>query len=214
MMRVVSPVLCVSLRKSGSNTSFVVISPHPDHPTAASGWHYQTAGIISDGVNRGGFSTGSYTQDIPTSGSATFNGRAYGYYKWSDSAQRFLTRANATITVDFSAGTADIETSDSRRVTYDDSSDISANYGNDAFKSFNNNTDASDANFLNFEGTLTYDASNKSFTGSVAGNNDGTKVGTGSATMRAYGPNAEEVGGVFRFDVADREYVGGFGAKR
>ena len=201
------------LKKSGSNTSFVLISPHPDHATYASGWQYQTVGVTNDGTGkRGGFSTGSFTNDIPTSGSASFTGRAYGYYKWGGSSQRYITRADASIAVNFGAGTAAITTTNSRRVEYDDSSDISINDGDDAFSSFANAVNASDAAFLDFTGTLTYDANNKWFRGEV----NATMFSTGDAVMKAYGPNAEEMGGVFNLESADgsRKYAGAFGAKK
>ena len=63
---------------------------------------------------------------------------------------------------------------------------------------------------LDMAGILTYAAGTNSFTGNVV-----TTGLTGTSTGRFYGPNAEELGGVFGLSGAGLEsYSGGYGAIR
>ena len=59
-------------------------------------------------------------------------------------------------------------------------------------------------------GTLNYAAGSNAFSGNVSA----TGL-TGSSSGQFYGPNAEELGGVFSLEGAGVEtYIGGYGAKQ
>ncbi len=167
------------------------------------GLNYQTFGIMYNDLGRGGFSTGLFTNNIPTQGTQNFAGRAYGYYQ--NGGDKYLTRAKILIDADFDVETATITTSETRRVK------ISGNVLNDrnggSFEGFNGS--AADDDSLNFTGSLSYNASYKWFRGNVT-----AALGDGEAVMKAYGANAEEVGGTFRLENADATqiYAGAFGA--
>ena len=187
------------------NRITVVHEPDSNKPWS---WEYQTVGIIDDGTAKGGFSTGAFTNDIPTNGNSNFEGYVFGYYKNGDDG--YLTRATATVAVDFAEGTANITTSATKRITPPtiEASGNGTAVGGSSFKN------ASTDNSLNFTGTLRYQELYKWFRGDVS-TTDGTTLTSGDATMKAYGPNAEEVGGVFRLQNSDgtKTYAGAFGAK-
>ncbi|MCH9852463.1 MAG: transferrin-binding protein-like solute binding protein, partial [Alphaproteobacteria bacterium] len=189
------------------NTNRITIVHRPNSGEPWS-WNYQTVGIIDDGTAKGGFSTGAFTNDIPTNGNSNFEGYVFGYYKNGDDG--YLTRATATVAVDFAEGTANITTSATKRITPPtiEASGNGTAVGGSSFKN------ASTDNSLNFTGTLRYQELYKWFRGDVS-TTDGTTLTSGDATMKAYGPNAEEVGGVFRLQNSDgtKTYAGAFGAK-
>jgi hypothetical protein len=64
---------------------------------------------------------------------------------------------------------------------------------------------------LDFTGTLTYAAGTNAFSGPV--NTTGSTM-TGNTTGRFYGPNAEEMGGVYSLGGSAGTMIGGFGGKR
>ncbi len=191
------------ISRDNDNNSYVVVAHEADK--SPWNWDYQTVGILYKNNSlggSGGFSTGSFTNDVPTSGSASFTGRAYGFYRSGTS--EYLTRANATIVTNFSAGTATIATTDTRKTVVGANIGNGYGFGDSGFHSF-----SSDETILNFTGTLSYNAYHKEFKGVVTG---GTNAGSGEAVLKAYGPNAEEVGGVFKLEGNNRYYAGGFGA--
>ena len=164
---------------------------------------YQTFGIIYHDLGRGGFSTGLFTNNIPTQGTQNFVGRAYGYYV--NGGNKYLTRAKIFIDADFDNGSATITTSETRKVKF--SGNVSNDRTGGSFAGANGS--ATDDDSLNFTGNLSYNAKYKWFRGNVT-----AALGDGEAVMKAYGPNVEEVGGTFRLKNADATqiYAGAFGA--
>lgn len=165
----------------------------------AVGWNYQTFGLWATAPTAttwltGAISVGSPTpaSAVPTTGSATFTGLAAGLYTDPVGAL-FATSANMTANVDFSARSVGFGTS-STMVT-----------DTNGMQSPNSNIDLS--------GTLTYAAGTNQFTGSVQTSD---KTLNGSATGQFYGPNAEEIGGVYGLTAGTgvSSMLGGFGGKR
>ena len=163
------------------------------------GWDYQTFGGWIDGRGTGSGRTGAMSvgnatagSSIPTSGSATFTGFASGTYADSN-GEGFVTLANSSVSANFVSRTAILTTSNTQKV------------------SLASGTSSSASN-LNLTGTLTY----SSATNSLATTSTGltTQGGmSGSANARFYGPNAEEIGGVFAVRGTSPEaYQGAFGA--
>ncbi len=187
-----------------SSQKWIAIIHDPDNGNPFN-YHYQTFGITHDDTDKGGFSTGSFTNDLPTEGSASFTGRAYGYYNGGTAALRYVTRAWASVTVHFGTGTASFSTNSTKGSRVQDGN-VNANSGIHGFGRSSSPT-LNDLNIANT--TLTYDPIYKWFRGDVS-----ATLGDGDAVMRAYGPNAEEVGGVFKIESSDgtKTYAGGFGA--
>ena len=195
-------------------------------------WKYQTVGIMDNGnggssssdggidSTRGGFSFGLVTaeSDLPTANAnVTFTGRAYGSYKEGNSNE-YLTRADVEVMVNFSDGnrTATITTSNTRAAHSISEPGNGGGFSRDGnVKSFGNSTHSAPDTNLDFTGTLTYDDDYKWYRGDIAPTDSSSTLTTGDAAMRAYGPTAEEVGGVFKMQNSDgtKRYAGGFGAK-
>ena len=128
---------------------------------------------------------------IPGSGTATFIGYATGSYV---SAAGTGTTVFADLTVDANFGTRSL-----------------------AFSTVNTQTSSNWVDFaskpdLNLSGNLAYAAGTNRFTGTVS------SVGglTGDSTGQFYGPNAEELGGVFLLKGSGpvETYAGAYGAKQ
>ena len=165
-------------------------------------WNYQTFGIWETGRSTGagtagGISAGSTTlgSSIPTSGSATYNGR-FGGVMSSQTGRDYLSKGDVTVGVDFAARTLAFNTSLSQFMT-PIADTPTWHYGN---------------SFDIRPATLTYTLGTNSFTGSVY---DGNTL-TGTATGRFYGPNAEELGGIYYLSDSSNfgMHAGAFGAKR
>ena len=163
---------------------------------ASSGWNYQTFGIWGSetatnfNLSFGSFGAATPGSAVPSVGSATFNGTALGAYADSAGTQ-FVTGADMTANVNF--GTRSI-----------------------AFSTANTITRAgavtSAAPGLNLSGNLTYAAGSGQFTGTVSTANAAL---TGSTTGRFYGPNAEEIGGVYGLSGSGvSRMVGAYGGRR
>ncbi len=163
-----------------------------------SGFDYHIVGSWKDGSTSGGFTAGSLTHYIPTSGSSTFNGKVYGLYTASDT--EYVTRGTATITANFSNGSASVNVTGTEKLE-------APVFGNSV--SYTGFESASPASNLNFSGTLTYDSENEWFKGNVSASSL-----SGEAAVKIYGPNAEEAGGAFEMGSGDTTYVGGFGGKK
>ena len=163
-------------------------------------WNYQTFGIWETGRGTGlgtagGISVGTITtgSNIPASGTATYTGYYGGAFSDRD-GDDFLTRGTVSVSTDFGERTLGFQTS------------------GDEFVSPVANTPSwtGDTNQA-MSGTLTYTPANNSFTGDVT---DGYN-NSGAATGRFYGPNAEELGGVFNITgSALYLHAGAFGAKK
>lgn len=183
----------VSARNPSNNPTSVAIMAKPINL----GWNYQTFGIWETGRDSptsrkfGAMSVGNTVgTTIPTTGNPTFTGYATGSYVNAAGT-------GTTVFADLAVG-ADFGT---RSLTFNTSNtQTSSNWVN-----FTSNPN------LNLNGTLTYAAGTNRFTGSV------TSAGglTGNSTGQFYGPNAEELGGVFLLQGSGVEtYAGAYGARQ
>lgn len=163
------------------------------------GWNYQTFGIWettnggssgTDGVISAGAPTAGTA--IPTTGAATFTGIAAGEYI-DPAGVASITTATLTVNADFVARSLGFSTTGT--TTTDDFSTYIPNTG------------------LNLSGTLFYAPGTNAFTGTLT-STSGTLSGPSSG--RFYGPNAEELGGVYFLKAGSGlETMGGaYGAKR
>lgn len=177
---------------SGDSTSRAVIS----NPESGK-WNYQSFGVWENGLTStsrtvGVMSVGSPTANFNRTGSATFAGEVVGSY--IDSIGNGNTAlANLTVTADFGAMTLDLATTNTRI-----SPDV---WQGQDFVSKDN---------LNLTGTLNI-AGNGTFSGTL------TTTGglTGGSTGQFYGPDAQELGGVFVLPAAGTSvetYSGAYGA--
>lgn len=181
-----------------------------------SGWDYQTFGFWARGVNGttdpsnppryGAGSWGLKTDgaSIPTSGSnVQFTGTAGGAYHDNATGYDFLVYSDAILTADFVNRSVTISTDNAERVG------IINGLSN---QSSNGVLISSADSGLEFDGTLTYSAATNELSGAIA---NGAINPTLSGTARGYfyGPNAEEIGGVFSLTGSAGDYVGAFGAQ-
>ena len=166
---------------------------------------YQTYGTWATGAGTGRGEVGALTggfrtlvADIPTQGIAVYNGETGGRFVEDllTSGDYGWTQSDFTATADFA------------------NREISVATANTAYYDNEGNTELN-VTALDITGTLNYNDDSNSFQGLV------TNAGALSGTMigQFYGPNAEEMGGVFA--LSDRDgigsiaaYMGGFGAKR
>jgi len=165
----------------------------------ANGWNYQTYGVWTTQSNPTSVAFGAVSAGVPTPGNAvpttglaSFSGRASGYYI-DPAGATFNTDATLTANVDFQ-----------QRF-------IAFNTGNTTL--VNTGTGAKSANTgLNMTGTLNWDAGFNRFSGSVQTANDNL---SGSASGKFYGPKAEEIGGTYNLvSGPTSRMIGGFGGKR
>jgi hypothetical protein len=162
------------------------------------GFEYQTFGAWETGRGTGvgtagAFSLGSETEgsDIPTSGTAIFNGVAGGLYV-DQAGEDYVVGANAALVADFANRTADFTSTGSEKVSLVDGS-------------------VSDAAGLDLDASLTYGSGSNAMTGSVSSANGMT----GTIDGRFYGPDAAEAGGIFHLKGPGVEtYGGGFGTRQ
>lgn len=162
------------------------------------GWDYQTFGIWETDRDSttsrkfGAMSVGAPTigTAIPTTGNPTFTGYATGSYV-SPAGTGTTVFAAVTVGADFGTQTLTFNTANTQT-----SSD---------WVTFTPNGN------LDLSGNLSYAAGTNRFTGTVS------SVGglTGNSTGQFYGPNAEELGGVFLLQGSGVEtYAGAYGAKQ
>jgi hypothetical protein len=155
---------------------------------------YQSYGVWArgsgDDVLTRATSTGTATpgNSIPTTGTATYTGTAKGFYWVNGNAQRWLTTANMTAGVDF----------ERREV---------------AFSTSNMAIIGGPPPGPNFDlfGTLRYGPGNNDIRGTVT---TGDTSMSGNAQARFYGPQAQEIGGVYRVERGSSGMTGAFGGKR
>jgi hypothetical protein len=181
---------------ANANASWIAI----DAPAA--GWNYQTFGVWAMDVTPttyqlGAISAGSVTPGsaVPTTSIANFNGSAHGFM--SDAAGTpFFTAASMTANVDFQNRTIGFTTSNTQLVN------------------LNTAVQTGDTGY-NLSGNFIYAAGINQFSGTVTTANTGVTGLTGTATGRFYGPNAEEIGGIYGLTGSGRNaMIGGFGGKR
>lgn len=171
-------------------------------PEVTSPWDYQTMAtwVVTDesaGTGRlGAISVGNHTANasIPITSSATFSGKAEGIYL--DDAHNFHgVSSDAALTADFVNKTVSFATSNSK--IHDLDYKIADQSKSD----------------LDLTGTFSYSSAVNNLTASSLSSTSGWTGGTASAKF--YGPNAEEIGGVFSIRGTGKEaYEGAFGAAK
>ena len=173
---------------------------------AAAGWSYQTFGYFFGSANNGfldrsrdafvGYqSIGRQTMpsEMPTTGSAEYNGISHGYYNGNQ-----ITALNK-LHADFGKRNISYETTEASQLhTFEGTDHVIEDKPN-----------------FNLSGSASWAAKTSDFQGDIR-----TAEGlAGKWQGRFYGPNADEVGGIFGLqgtasDGSAVQYVGGFGAKR
>ncbi len=185
----------------GRRTSYVAL----DGPSSVSvvdpaffGWNYQSFGTWMEDIDPfqfGVVSAGAVTpaSAVPSTGTANFIGQAGGIY--IDGANRYGTDAQMSAFADFG----------NRSIQFSTTGTMLAPIGESAPSTLDPAT-------LNLSGNLTYAPGTSQFSGAVA--TQGSAL-TGDASGRFYGPNAEEIGGVYGLTGSGgRRMLGGFGGKR
>jgi len=180
---------------TSTTASAIVIDP----TTSPLGWNYQTFGVWERSTSltsfdAGVFSFGSPTPAtaLPTTGNATFNGLANGFFIDSTHAA-FFTTAQMTANVNWTTPSITFSTMNTQVVGLTaPSSTGTPNLG------------------LNLNGSFSYTGGVNAFSGAVTSGNGMT----GNVSGRYYGPNAEEVGGVYNLGGTAGTMMGGFGGKR
>ena len=162
------------------------------------GWEYQTFGIWETGRGQGSGYIGAITVGAPTPGSAipttgdvTFLGLSTGVYINSTGTNDYLTVSAVTADVDFLNRDITLSTTDTQKISTTTAA-------------------VTDAPNLNMTGNLSYSAGSNSFSGEV-----NTSEMNGTSTGQFYGPNAQELSGVFSLSGPGLErYAGAYGAAR
>lgn len=183
-------VAVVATNAAGTNVGVVINATNP-----LVDWKYQTFGIWETGLDTGSGTIGAMSVGTPTSGSAipktgtaTFSGVSGGIYR--DGTTDYITASSLSANVDFLNRTIALATTATEKLEVGTVTSIA------------------DPD-LDMTGTLTYATDTNAFSGSV------TATGlTGSSTGQFYGPNAEELGGVFALTGAGKTYSGAYGAKQ
>lgn len=165
----------------------------------ALGWNFQSFGAWNEqpSAGSGAFAASSFGQAtpgsaVPTSGSATFTGKAGGLYV-SPAGQQAIAASDLTVRADFSSRSLNLATS---RTTI--ASDLRS---------------PSAAPHLDLAGTLSYAPGASRFNGTLT-----SAGGTlrGQTNGQFYGPTAQELGGAFSLKSGSsvETFTGGYGAKR
>jgi hypothetical protein len=128
---------------------------------------------------------------VPTTSSATFSGHAGGFY-FDAAGNRFVTDAQMNAITDFK----------NRNIQFSTTGTLLTDMNTGA---------RSGRSGLDLRGDLSYEAGFSQFTGNV---NTVNNELTGNASGRFYGPNAEEIGGVYGLTGNGASMLGGFGGKR
>lgn len=186
----------IVLNDAGNTYDVLAVDPN------TSAFDYQTFGVWATGKDPaaaegtiGVLSAGLKTPaaSVPAAGGPTFTGKLLGFHVDTGGVGRFVT------------GTVSIESNFSARTLLFSTTGTSAIIPSIGV--------ASAKSSLDMTGTLTYAAGTNLF----VGNNVSTVGGlTGDASGAFYGPNAEEIGGVFNVKAASgvEFYSGSFGAKQ
>ncbi|MDH2999437.1 hypothetical protein A1D23_04895 [Chelonobacter oris] len=170
---------------------------------ATAGWNYQTYGMFDSGnrfVNIGAVeifqSIGEYTQNIPTGGEATYNGIASG--NGVRGGKIYATTADVSVNVDFGMRKVDFQTSNTKKYEFDSNNKLK---------------DGFNASDLDLKASLALKKGEAGFTGEIKTADDSMK---GDIRGLFYGPNADEIGGIFGVQKEENgDYlIGGFGARR
>jgi hypothetical protein len=192
-----TPGACSGTKANGSALG-VVIDP------VFYGWNYQSFGIWAQDTSPTGFRAGTISAGAASPVSAlplstgTFMGHASGFFVDRNGVFG-VTDADMTAIANFGAGTINFATT------------------NTTFFGSTTLPNGAPASGLDLTGTLTYGPGNR-FSGTVDAVRpiDGSNPQiTGTATGRFYGPNAEEMGGVFGLgSTIGERYLGAFGGRR
>lgn len=171
-------------------------------------WEYQTFGVWESGRGSasgtiGAISIGAPTTGaaIPTLGSATFTGLTAGIYVDAAGVD-YVTSSTLNVDVDFAARTLDLTTSNTLKTSLAGGGAVADN----------------NLNLTSSGPQVGYDLLLNSFsvpvTAAGSTGNPGDLAGTSSGQF--YGPNAEELGGVFSLSnpATDEYYSGAYGAKQ
>jgi hypothetical protein len=173
---------------AGDEVDLIIVSPANFEYQKFGGW--QAENISGNSGDAGVFSVGMSTpvSGIPTSGTATYSGEAFGWLI-DDSGENDNLHALFNATANFSNRTLAMSTTNS-----------AVDFGEQP------------APQHNITGTLSYASDSGVFSGDVS-NNSGHN---GSATGKFYGPNAEEIGGVISIqgNTAISATTLGFGAQK
>ena len=170
-------------------------------PENSSEWNYQTMAtwLLTDeakGTGRiGAMSVGNQTAvaSIPTTSTATFTGVAEGMYI-TDSLDFYGVSSVVELEANFGDRSVEFTTTDSKIHDIDTRT-------------------TSEKNDLNLTGTFTYSEDVNQLTTTSLSTTSGWTGG--EATAKFYGPNAEEIGGVFSIRGTGKQaYEGAFGAKK
>jgi hypothetical protein len=159
-------------------------------------WEYQSFGVwdlpAQGTISALSFGAATPPSAVPTTGSATFNGKLGGLYV-SPSGQGSVASATVVVNADFSQRSLNFASS-----------------GTTLTRDFGSKTAAPN---LNLNGTLAYAPGTNSFSGTLT-NAGGTISGTSNG--RFYGPAAQELGGVFtlKSPTGSETFTGAYGGKR
>lgn len=164
------------------------------------GWNYQSFGIWETGRLTGNgdisvMSIGAPTEGkaIPISGTAIYTGKSIGFYT-DATGHGNTTFSDVSVNANFATRTLGLSSTGTFKTSDYATTTLAPN--------------------LDLTGTLTYVAGTNSFAGPLT--NGGTLSGT--STGRFYGPNVEELGGVFILQAGSGQpretYGGSYGAKR
>jgi hypothetical protein len=184
------------LTNVAGTASMIVIDPI----SQPAGFNYQTFGVwdrvtAATSFDAGVFSVGNPTPGsaIPTTGTGNFTGFANGFFVDGTTHNAFFTTANMTATANFAAQTIVFSTINTLTLSPNNPSALGvANAG------------------LDLNGNFSYPAGTNLFFGTVTSANGMT----GSATGRFYGPNAQEIGGMYNLSGTAGQMMGAFGGKQ
>jgi C-lobe and N-lobe beta barrels of Tf-binding protein B len=171
----------------------VVLNP------SALGWDYQTFGVWAINgapLQVGAISAGAVTPAtaVPTVGSATFTGHAGGFY-FDGTGGRLTTDAQMSALTNFS----------NRSIQFSTTGTMVSTAANPPATTARPE--------LNLSGNLSYAPGSSQFSGNVSTANNAL---SGNASGRFYGPNAQEIGGVYGLSAPSggARMIGGFGGKQ
>jgi hypothetical protein len=180
----------------GANAESFAVAVDP----AYFNWNYQSFGVWLKDVSTSSFQAGAMSAGAITPSSALptgltaarFAGHASGFY-YDGAGRRFATDAKMNAITDF----------ENRNIQFSTSGTLLTDMSTRA-----RTTDTN----LDLSGNWSYAAGTSQFSGGVK-TTDGALTGTGSG--RFYGPNAEEIGGVYGLSGSGgARMLGGFGGKR
>jgi hypothetical protein len=188
-----SPTTLVAKNAAGSN---LAVGAYP----AMLGWNYQSFGVWITGLGTqdsadntiGATTVGAATAaaNVPSSGTVAYIGKAGGIYVAPDGTHG-VTASNMNAVTNFAT----------RSITFSTAATILST----------DSVTSNPAPGLNLIGTLNYNAGSSAFSGDITSTNGMA----GPAQGLFYGPNAEEVGGVFvTLGTTVETFTGAFGGKR